>query len=293
MPKDSTHDDASATGGAEDDFDISAEDHSQDDTPQDSPDDTQIVAADDADKDAGADDTLPSSDDADAATADDKTKADAAADDTPAFDADLDEWAEKTGRGKPENDRERKLIQDIRNGQRDFSRSKDAKKTANDLDKVVADADSKIDKGTDDDVLGDPLEKDVRTLAANLRDERTTRLRSEYFSENDVNDEQVTVMGEILNEKVDRATTPEAKKAALEYWTDPANIADWHDLALLRIAKNKPDATSQAAEKARADERERLAKISASSGPNRSAKSTVAAGKKDELTELWKSDDND
>ena len=262
---DTTHDDGGGAGGKDvDDFDLSAEDHSQDnDANQDSP----ARTANDSD------DSATNDDDADK-DADSKT---------PPFDADLDDWAEKTGRGVPETDRERKLMQDIRNGQRDFSKSRTPKKNATELNKAIDKA--KPDSKDDGDGL-DPLEAKYDKLERDFQVERTTRLQSEYFSENKVTDEEVTVMGEILKEKADRGDMK-----AFEYLSDARSLDDLHDLVKIRMSKGDSVDTDGVVAKAREEERQRLAKASKSGGPSRSAKSTTPAAKKDELTALWESDD--
>ncbi len=264
---DPIHDDGGAAGGADDDFDLSAEDHSQDsDTDLDSP-----GASTDGDN---ADDNRTSTDD-DSGKTDDS--------DSPAFDADLDEWAEKTGRGKPETDRERKLMQDIRNGQRDYSRARAPKKTADDIAKVI---DGAKPKSRDPDPAADPLEVKYNQLESDLRMERDTRLRAEYVTENNVTTEEAEVMGQILKEKADRGDM-----RTFEALADARNMGDLHDLAKMRMAKGAPADSADVVAKAKQEERDRLAKISKAGGPSRSAKSTTPAAKKDELTALWESDD--
>ncbi len=251
-----TEDDANSS---KDDFDLSAEDNKNDS--QDTSTDAQQTT------DKGDDLTSKK----DSAKADDKA---------PAFDADLDDWAEKTGHDKPETDRERKLLQDLRNSRRDYTADRQAKKAAADLQKTVAKATPKQD---DDDAVVDPLEKDVKALRAELNQERTTRIQSEYFTENGVTADEVTVMGEILKEKADRGDM-----RAFEYLSDARNLGDLHDLVKIRMSKAE---TTDVVEKAKLEERERLAKISKSGATTRSAKANTPAPKKDELTALWESDD--
>jgi hypothetical protein len=139
---------------------------------------------------------------------------------------DLDEWAEKTGRAKPESDRERELYQEIRDSQREFTRSKQAKDSQKEIDKAIQDAkptDDKPDDDEDDD--RDPVEKRQDAIEQQLAEERALRARSEYFTEKSVTEEESKVMGEILKEKVAKGG-----QKAFEYWTDPANLEDWHTL---------------------------------------------------------------
>ncbi len=259
MAEDSTTEDANS---AKDDFDLSTEDNK---------DDSQTTSTDDKQTDdtKTADDDLTSK--KDSAKVDDKA---------PAFDADLEDWAEKTGHDKPENDRERKLLQDLRNSRRDYTAERQAKKAAQDLQKTVAKATPKVE---DDDAAADPLEKDVKQLRAELNQERTTRIQSEYFTENGVTAEEVEVMGEILKEKADKGDM-----RAFEYLSDARNLGDLHDLVKIRMSKAE---TTDVVEKAKQEERERLAKLSKSGTTTRSAKATTSATKKDELAELWSSDD--
>lgn len=266
MDNDSTTDDTNSAADKTDDFDLSGEDNAGNDS-QDSTDDSQT-----GDK---ADDLTSDDDSTDKGTKGDKT----AEAKTPAFDKDLDEWAEKKGYEKPENDRERKLFQELRNNEREFTRNRQTKKTADDLNKTIKDAAPKADA----DAIVDPLEKDVASLRSELNQERTTRLQSEYFSQNGVTADEVEVMGEILKEKAARGDM-----SAFNYLSDARNLGDLHDLVKIRMQKTE---TSDVAEKAKQEERERIAKLSKSTSTSRSAKSTVPGNKTDELTELWSSDD--
>lgn len=213
-------------------------------------------------------------------------KADNKGDDTSAskFDDDLDQWAEKTGRPKPSTDAERQAYQDLRDSQREFTRQRQGKDEASKLDKTIKDA--KTDLKSEDDSIDDPFVKRVSDLEESLAQERAMRQRSEYFADNNVSNEEAATMGEILKEKIDRAGTPEAKLKALEFWTDPANLADWHTLAQARLAKGNGDAVAQAAAEAAQKERERLAKVTASDAPNRSASKIDPAKKTEEQARL-------
>jgi hypothetical protein len=220
---------------------------------------------------------------------DDKKSETEGKDDTPApkFDADLDEWAEKTGRAKPESDRERELYQEIRDGQREYSRTKQAKDSQKEVDKAIQDAKPADDKQEDDEEYEeDPGERAERLIT----EERNLRLRGEFFNENSVTTDESKVMGEILQEKVDKAATPEAKQKAFEYWTDPSNLEDWHTLAKARLASTQD--TSVIEEEAARKERARIAKESQANGTSRSAKTVTPAGKQGyNRTEFLKSDD--
>lgn len=216
-------------------------------------------------------DNLDTSTSTDESAADDKSKT--GADDTTApaskFDDDLDDWAEKTKRPKPETDRERELYQEIRNNQREFSKNQEAKKAQ---DQLKTDTDAV--KPDDEEEFDDPLEERLSKVEADRNAERTARLQSEFFSENSVTEEQAKVMGDILKEKVDKAATPEQKKSVYDYWTNPENLSDWHELAKARLGTGV-DASAVADEAAR-KERERIARESHSNGPTRNASTTPA-----------------
>lgn len=210
----------------------------------------------------------------------------------PKFDSDLDEWAEKTGRGKPTTDRERELFQEIRNNARDFSREKadkESKQAAEDISKAVDNL-KPDNKQDDDDDGGDDLEKDVKGLKAELAEQKRTARFESYFREKSVSTEESKVMGEILKEKVEKATSPEAKQSIIDFWTSADNLEDWHLLAKARmgVSADKSVIEQEAAKK----ERERIAKESQAAGGNRNA-STTGEGKKGGYNrhEFLKSDD--
>lgn len=192
---------------------------------------------------------------------------------TPKFDADLNDWAAKTGRAVPESDRERALYQEIRDSQREFSRSKQAQDASKDILKAIQDAKPADDTQDDgDEGYDDELVKTVAELKAANEQERALRQRSEFFTEKSVTEEQAATMGEILKEKVERGG-----KAAYDYWTNPANLDDWYDLAKARLLNID---TSALQEEAARQERERIAKESAASGSRRSASTTTPQGNK-------------
>lgn len=207
--------------------------------------------------------------------------------DTPApkFDDDLDEWAEKTGRPKPETDRERELYQEIRNDRREKTREQQAKDSQKSVDKAIQDA-KPDDNKQDDDDEDDPLAKEVAELKASNMEERNLRLRSEYFSANDVSEAEAKAMAEILQEKVDKGG-----QNAYDYWTNPDQLQDWHQLAKARLATTTDRAAIE--EKAAQEERERIAKEHQASGGTRSAKVTQPAKPQGyNRTEYLKSDDD-
>jgi hypothetical protein len=233
------------------------------------------------DSDAATDETQTAGKGDDLASEDSETEDSAADDKTPVFDSDLDDWAEKTGHDKPETDKERKLMQDLRDSKREFTQKRQSKATE-DLSKVIRETNPKAK--TDDDTV-DPLEKDVKDLKERLEKAETRQRMSEYLGTHDMSAAEQEAMKEILEERVAKGG-----QKAFDYLTDPENLGDWHDLAKLKLA-GAADPTTEATDKARQEERERLAKISKSGGPSRSAKATTPAGKKDPLAELWESDD--
>lgn len=238
-------------------------------------------------------DNLDTSKSTDTSADDDKSTTEVTTDtSTPKFDTDLDEWAVKTNRPVPETDRERALYQEIRDGQREFSRSKQTKDALTDAEKAIQTAKPADDKQVtdDDDDERDPVEKRQDAIESQLTEERHLRLRGEYFTEKSVTPEQSKVMGEILKEKVDRAATPEAKKQAFDYWTHPDQLADWHELAKARLTTATD--TTVIEEEAARKERERIAKESQAAGTSRNATTTTTEKKSGyNRTEYLKSDD--
>lgn len=237
-------------------------------------------------------DNLDSSKTTDTSAADKSTN-DGGNNNAPAtFDNDLDDWAVKRTGRKPETDDERQKLQDLRNEQREFTKarqSQTAKKQAQDLTSAIKTANP--DDNVDDDDA-DPLEKRVTQAEQALRDEREMRMRTEYINENSVTTEEVKAMDEFLQEKLDRAGTPEAKLTAFNYWTDPANLSEWHALGKTRLSAATANQTATEIEtKARTDERERIAREHQANGPDKSA-SNVSTKTGDErhqqLMNRWK-----
>ena len=186
--------------------------------------------------------------------------------DSKKFDDDLDEWAEKTGRKKPETDQEKADYQLIRDSQREYSRGKQ-KESQDGLDKAIKSAKPDANKQDEDDDERDPVERRQDTLEARLAESEAKNARSEYFSEFNVTEQESKVMGEILKEKTDKGG-----KAAFDYWTNPDQLADWHALAKARLAASQD--TSVIAEEAARKERARIAKESQANGASRSATTT-------------------
>lgn len=234
-------------------------------------------------------DNLEKSDSTDNSGDDDNSNSNEEEDDNSSasqFDTDLDEWAKKTGRSVPTTDSERSLLQEIRNGQREFSREQEAKKATAAVQDAMKDSKPADNKQGDDDDSDDddPLAKEVADLKRSNREEKTARLQSEYFTTHPVTPEESKVMGEILKEKVDKGG-----QAAYEYWTNPDNLEDWHTLAKARIGSTT-DTTAIETEAAR-KERARIAKESAANGPSRNATTQTPQDKKGyNRTEFLKAD---
>lgn len=226
---------------------------------------TSTTTTDDSSSDAGA-------------TADDSAS-------TPKFDEDLDDWAAKTNRPAPTSDRERELYQEIRDGQREYSRNKaieDAKESLADVNNLIKD--QRPDPNPLDDEELDPLEKRLNDLEADRAQERSLRMRSEFFTANQITKEQSDMMGEILKEKVDKFG-----KAAYDHWTNPDNLEDWYQLAKARLIDID---TSAVAEEAARKERERIATESKATATRRSATTTTTAEPKGyDRTGFFKNDD--
>jgi hypothetical protein len=230
--------------------------------------------------------TEPSkSDDANAAAGgDDKSKPKAgesdADKDTPApFDTDLDDWIEKKGLAKPENDEQKRAYQDFRNSQREFTRAQQAKKDSDGLHDAVKGAkdDLKPKDGDDDDDERTDEQKRLDALEADRNNERTMRLQSEFYTENKVSSDEHKTILEVLKEKIDKAPTNAAKLKALDYWGSPEALPDLLDIAKARLAKATD--TSDVADKAAQEERARIARESNAHSPSRSAKNNNPSDK--------------
>lgn len=198
--------------------------------------------------------------------------------DTPAtFDDDLDEWMEKRKLPKAKNDEEKQAYQDLRNSQREFTREQQAKKDANALNKDLQSQREEFTQNNEDDENDDELEKTVKELKADRDQERTTRLQSEFYTENKVSDAEHKAILDIIKEKVARATSNDGKLKALDIWGGTDALPDLLDLAKARLSKSTdPSLAEETAAKA---ERERIAKESNANSNTRSAK-TVTTGDK-------------
>lgn len=258
-----------------DDLDLSGEDSRND------IDDTSADTGDVEDQ-GSEDDNAPSDAEADSSDDDKSTTENDDAEKAPVFDKDLDAWAEKRGYGKLDTDKERRIAQDARNSQADFTRRREA---AAKLSKAAAD--STADKSKDDDDA-DPLAKEVGELRTELRTERQNRQLSEFLiSSSDagtpVSTEEVEAMGEYLKKTHD--TDGETGVNFLL-----KDINRWHKLASLDMDKGTEGDSSEISDKVRAEERARLAKKTAAAGPSRSAKTTQPAKAANEVEAIWKDD---
>lgn len=194
------------------------------------------------------------------------------------FDDDLDDWIVKRGLKVPETDAEKQALQDLRTGQREFTREQQAKREAADA-KALGDEmhKAKPEPSDDDDDDIDPLEKRQNKIEEQLAQERNTRLQSEFYTTNKVSEEEHKAILDIYKEKVTKPTTPEGKKAAFDLWSSPDALGDLLDLARARISKSTDPSLAQ--DEAARKERERIAKESNATSPGRGAK-TPTSGKK-------------
>jgi hypothetical protein len=206
------------------------------------------------------------------ATADSSPADDVTATDTPAstFDEDLDDWIAKRGL-KAETAEEKQSLQDLRNDQREFTRSQQAKKDAQALSDEI---NAQKTNPEEEEEYDDPAEERIAKIEARLEAENVTRLQSEFYSTVDPTDDEHKAMLEIFNEKMAAATTPEAKQRALEIWGNPSALPDLHDLARARVMKATDN--SAALEAAKREERERIAQESNANSTKRGAKATTS-----------------
>jgi len=229
---------------------------------------------------ADANDSDPSkSTDTSSADGDKKPTANDSADqvDTPApLDADLDDWIEKKGLAKPTTEAEKRAYQDMRNDQREFTRQQQAKKDSSTLaDSVTKTKDELKPKEGDEEL--DPVEKRLADLEADRVAERTTRLQSEFYTTEKVTPEEHKQILEIFKEKVDRQPDNASKLKAVDLWGSPEALPDLLDIARARLAKTSD--SSEVAEKAAREERERIARESNAKSPGRNASTTTTADK--------------
>lgn len=235
-------------------------------------------------KTAETGDNLDPSKSADTTVADDDKKSDTTTktDDAPAskFDDDLDDWITKRGLKVPETDAEKQALQELRNDQREFTRERQAKKDAEDLAKAQAEAKP---GDSDDDDEEDPLAKDVKDLKENLKQEKVTRLQSEFYTSNKITPEEHKMILDVMKEKFAAPTTPEGKKRAFELWSSTDALPDLLDLAKARLVAASKDVI---ADEAALEERERIARESNAKSPGRSATNTTTSDKTEDEARL-------
>lgn len=223
------------------------------------------------------------SDDTTVVTDDDKksedTKTTTSEDDTPAsqLDDDLDDWISKRGLPVATTDEEKQAYQDQRDSQREFTREQQAKKDAVELSKTQSDAKTNDD---DDDDDKDPIEKRQDAIEKELKEERTTRMQSEFYISNKITAPEHQAILDVYKEKVNKPTTPEGKRAAFELWSSPDALPDLLDLAKARIVKATDN--SAVIDEATQKERERIAKESQAKSPSRSASTTTTPEKSED-----------
>jgi len=168
------------------------------------------------------------------------------------FDQDLADWAAKTGRPTPTTEAEKKLLQEIRNNQRGFHANRQPKTLADETTKAVSGIAPLL--GDDNDGELDPSELRINKLEQEVQQEKFNRVLTEFFVGQNVTAEVSDSMQTFLKEKVEQGG-----KQAYDYWTNPANLQDWHDLARARV--QAVTGSSHVAEQAKAQERERLAQL--------------------------------
>jgi hypothetical protein len=225
-------------------------------------------------------DNLDTSKSTDDSAGGDKSTDDSGDDKAPTtFDTDLDDWAEKRNGAKPTTDVERQALQELRDKQREYTRNQQSKDANKEISKSIKDVKLPDGADQDDDTFEDPVTKRQDAIEAQLAEERNLRVRSEYFTDKGVTMEESKVMGEILKEKVAKGG-----KSALDYWTNPDNLEDWHSLAQARLMKSTDN--SAVADAAAQKERERIAKESKANGPSRNASTTSTSDKSEEAKRL-------
>lgn len=275
---------------------IPADDNAEVVTPP-APDAADTKTVDDASKggDDNLDDASKSTDDKTAD--DDKTPTDdKKTDDTPAtplkLDDDLDDWITKRGLKVPETDAEKQSLQELRNEQREFTKTRQADKAA----KAAKELGDEIHKNkpaddSDDDDL-DPLEKRQKKLEEDFEADKTTRAQGDFYRDNGLtadSPEHKAIL-DIFRENTTKGDTIEEKKADLEYWSNPKRLPLLLELAKARVSGSTD--TNAIADKAAREERERIARESESKSPGRAATTTTTSSDKSEdeaRTERFKS----
>lgn len=268
--------DSTPEAAADDGLDLSGEDS------QDADVDTSADSGDDDDtSDSDTDDNAPSDAD-DESGDDDKSTTDKKTAKAPAFDKDIDAWAEKRGYGTDLTDRERRIAQDARNSQREVTKSAEAKKAA---DKISEAADKANPPAKDD--KADPQTKRLDALERTLMTERDNRRISDYVTAMATTDTPVTEADVDAISNLLEKTLKTDGKAGVDFLLK--DISRLHKLAQLDLGTDKVD-TEAVSEKAKKEERARIEKKTKAAGPSRSAKNTVTSKTKDEVADIWADD---
>jgi len=170
------------------------------------------------------------------------------------FDEDLDAWAEKTNRPKPENDEDRKRYQDERNSQREFTKERQAQKAADGFKSKLENIKPTSNDNKNDD--GD-LRAELENFKKVYQEEKMERRREQFLS--NLPDDEIDMMGTLIQERVAKQTTQSSKEKAFGLWSDPDMFPE---LLLVAKAKLKESSAEAEAEKIRNEESERIAKES-------------------------------
>lgn len=262
-----------------DDSETPADDQPNDDSvADDATADDSTSADDDTDESTGEETQPEDNNDGDDATA-------PPAPDDLKFDKDLDDWATKRGY-KLTDDSVRRIAQDARNAQRELRQKQEADAVAAKLNSVLPDEpltpqdDTTPDEHPEDPYYYDPaaeMRKEFKEFQnwtkQQLEQSTGLRLQSEFISSKNVTEAESEAMVSLVQSEKEAGNIE-----AVKYLSDPKNLPRLYQLAKLEMAENAN--TNDVADKARAQERERLARISQAGGPNRNPKSTVTSDKK-------------
>lgn len=261
-----------------------ADDQPSDDIVTDDVTTDDSTSADDDTDDSNGEDTQPTENNDE--VLDDDT-ASPAPDTDSKFDKDLDDWATKRGY-KLTDDSVRRIAQDARNAQRELRATQEANAVAAKLNSVLGDEpatppaqnNTEADEHPEDPYYFDPdaeLRKEFKEFQNWTKQQLETstglRLQSEFVSTNNVTEAESEAMVSLVKSEKEAGNLE-----AVRFLSDPKNLQTLYKLAKLEMAENANN--DGVAEKVRAQERERLAKISQAGGPNRSSKSTVTNDKK-------------
>lgn len=201
---------------------------------------------------------------------------------TPKLDDDLDDWIVGRGLKVPEDEAEKLKFQELRNEQREFTKSRQADaaaKAAKELGDEIH-KNKPEDKSDDEDL--DPLEKRQKKLEDDFEADKTTRAQGDFYRDNNITADspEHKALLDIFREETSKGDTVEEKKADLDYWSNPKRLPLLLSLAKARIAGSTD--TDAIAEKAAREERERIAKESESNSPGRASKDNTSSDTKTE-----------